>query len=84
MTEPDNLVLVYLRRIDEKVDAMGGELRDVKDRLSAVEFALAGIRREMANLAETDARLQAGMDRMRDDIARIKNRLDLQDAPPAH
>lgn len=84
MSEPDNLVLVYLRRIDEKVEAMGIELREVKDRLTAVEFTLVGIRREMANLADTDARLPAGMDRMRDDIGRIKNRLDLQDAPPAH
>ena len=50
--EPESLVLRYLRRIDEKVDRLGNDMIDVKERLSAVELGLAGVRREIAGLAE--------------------------------
>ncbi|HYE49707.1 MAG TPA: hypothetical protein VEB20_08960, partial [Azospirillaceae bacterium] len=70
-------------RLDSKVDGLDGDLREVKERLSAVEFGLAGVRRELAGLAETDARLQAGFDRLREDVGRIKRRLDLDDKPAA-
>jgi len=77
--EPENIFLVYLRRLDEKMDGVAGDLRDVKDRLSALEIGQAGIFRQAAALAETDARLQASFDRLRDEIGRIKRRLDLGD-----
>ncbi|WP_396593716.1 hypothetical protein [Brevundimonas sp. R86498] len=79
--EPDNLVLVFLRRIDAKVDALAFEVRELKDRVSAVELGLAAVRREIAGLAEADARLQISFDRMRDDIGRIQRRLDLHEEP---
>jgi predicted nuclease with TOPRIM domain len=79
--EPENLRLIYLRRIDAKVDGLGAELREVRDRLTAVEIGLAGIRRDIGGLAETDARLQASVDRLRDEMTRVNRRLDISDQP---
>jgi len=56
MTEPENLVLGYLRRIDSKVDAMAQDIRELKERVSPVDIAVASVRRDIAVLAETDAR----------------------------
>ncbi|MFN3931675.1 MAG: hypothetical protein ACK4JY_07995 [Brevundimonas sp.] len=81
--DPDNLVLVYLRRIDAKVDAMAQDIRELKERVSSLEVAVASVRRDIAVLAETDARLQNAVDRMRDDIGRIQRRLDLHPEPAA-
>lgn len=81
--DPDDLVLVYLRRIDAKVDAMAQDIRELKERVSSLELAVASVRRDIAVLAETDARLQNAVDRMREDIGRIQRRLDLHPEPAA-
>ena len=65
--EPDNIVPIYLRRLDEKVDRLLDEMRDVKVRLASVEENLAGVHRRI--------------DRMDLRIDRIERRLDLTDAP---
>lgn len=83
MAEPDNIVLVYLRRIDEKVDALSLDIRELKERMTAVEIGQAALRRDIAQLAETDARLQAGVDRLREDVGRIRRRLDIAETPTA-
>ncbi len=43
--EPENLVLVYLRRLDTKVDAIKDDLQDVKVRLNRLENTLFTMRR---------------------------------------
>jgi hypothetical protein len=48
--EPDNPTLVYLRRIDAKADSLAADLREVRDRLTAVEIGLARIRRDIGRL----------------------------------
>ena len=45
--EPDNIVLIYLRRLDEKVDRLLDEMRDVKGRLTGVEENLAAVHRRI-------------------------------------
>jgi archaellum component FlaC len=65
--QPDNLMLVYLRRIDEKVDRLSDDVRDVKGRMAAVDENLAGVHRRI--------------DRVELRIERIERRLDLADAP---
>ena len=80
--EPENPMLVYLRRIDAKIDGVAAEVREVRDRVTAVEIGLAGIRRDIGALAETDARLQASVDRLRDEMTRVNRRLDISDQPP--
>ena len=65
--QPDNLVLVYLRRIDEKLDRLSDEVRDVKMRATALEESLAGVNRRL--------------DRVETRLDRIERRLDLVELP---
>jgi hypothetical protein len=66
MPEPNNVALVYLRRIDEKVDRVVEDVRDIKFRVTNLEEGQAGILR----LDRVDARLD-----------RIERRLDLVELP---
>jgi hypothetical protein len=66
MPEPDNVALFYLRRIDEKVDRVIEDVRDIKFRVTNLEEGQAGILR----LDRVDARLD-----------RIERRLDLVELP---
>ena len=68
---PENLMLVYLRRIDERIEA---DLRDVKRRLTSDG-------EQAANIYQSYAGLQVRFDRMGNRIERIERRLDLQHAP---
>ena len=68
--EPDNLVLVYLRRLDEKVDRVLGDLQDIKHRVSSLEPQVADIRVDMAAMAMRMDRIDGRLDRM-------ERRLDL-------
>ncbi|HET7492703.1 MAG TPA: hypothetical protein VFK01_12575 [Bradyrhizobium sp.] len=66
-TEPENIVLQYLRRFDEKLDRVIDEMLDVKVRLTAVEEGMVGINRRL--------------DRLEVRIERIERRLDLVEQP---
>jgi hypothetical protein len=66
--EPDNIVLVYLRRLDEKVDRLIDEVRDLKVRMTNVEEGLAGVHRRL--------------DRVEDRMEQVERRLDLNDGSP--
>lgn len=72
-TEPENLVLAYLRRIDEKVDRLRDDVRELKTGLN-------GVRRDLIALAEADARLELMVDRQGERLDKIERRLDLRDA----
>jgi archaellum component FlaC len=63
--EPDNLVLQFLRRIDERTERMAEDLNDLKVRVTHVEEGLAGVNRRL--------------DRLEQRIERIEKRLDLAD-----
>jgi len=65
--DPDNIVLVYLRRFDEKLDRVSDDVRELKGRMTALEEAVVGIQRRMDRL---DLRLD-----------RVEKRLDLVDLP---
>jgi hypothetical protein len=67
MPEPDNVVLVYLGRIDEKVDRVIDDVRDIKFRVTNLEEAQAGILRRL--------------DRVEARLDRIERRLDLVELP---
>lgn len=79
--EPESLTLVFLRRLDTKMDLVQADIGDVKDRLTAVELGLASVRREVAVLGEAVATTNARVDRMERRLERIERRLDLADAP---
>jgi archaellum component FlaC len=55
--EPDNIVLVYLRRMDEKLDRLAADVNDVKIRVTGVEEGLAGVNRRLD-------RIEARLDRV--------------------
>ncbi len=65
--EPDSLVLIYLRRIDEKVDRLIEDVHDLKSRMTALEENLAGVQRRI--------------DRLELGVELIERRLDLVDTP---
>jgi predicted nucleic acid-binding Zn-ribbon protein len=69
MEDPDNIVLVYLRRIDEKVDRALDELHDIKVRATAIEEGQVGLNRRL--------------DRLEHRVDRIERRLDLSGDNPS-
>ena len=66
--EPDNIVLIYLRRLDTKMDRLAEEMHDVKIRLTTVEEGLAGCNRRLDRV-----------DRRR--LERIERRDNIAEAP---
>ena len=66
MTEPDNIVLTYLRRIDEKLDRVIEDVRELKTRVGILEQQYASI--------------STRMDRVENRLERIERRLDLVEA----
>lgn len=73
MAEPENLLLVYLRRIDEKVDLLIEDVRDVKRRLTSLEMTVAQIHGDFAGQSMR-------IDRRENRLDRIESRLDIRDA----
>lgn len=64
--EVDNVVLVMLRKIDERTDRMASDLQDLKTRVTSIEEGLAGVNRRL--------------DRLDNRVERIERRLELTDA----
>jgi chromosome segregation ATPase len=75
----ENPVLEHLRALRAGQDRIESELRDLKERVSAVETGLNGVRRDLVALAEADARLQVTIDRLGDRADRIEKRLELRE-----
>ena len=65
--ELDNVVLVLLRKIDERTERMAEDLQDLKVRVTSVEEGLAGVNRRL--------------DRIEGRVERIERRLELTDVP---
>ena len=63
--QPENILLIYLRRIDQKVDHLGQDMIEVKERLGFLEQQYSSISRRI--------------DRVGGDVEFIKRRLDLVD-----
>jgi archaellum component FlaC len=64
--EPDNVVLVLLRKIDQRTERMADDLQDLKSRMTSVEEGLAGVNRRL--------------DRLDSRVERVERRLELSDA----
>jgi predicted nucleic acid-binding Zn-ribbon protein len=61
--EPDNIVLVMLRRMDGKLDRIIEDVQNLKVRMTSVEEGLVGVNRRV--------------DRIEERLDRIERRLDL-------
>ena len=78
--EPENFVLVYLRRLDEKMDRVVSELQDLKQRVTSLEITAARTRQDVAELSASLAGMQVRMDRIDGRLDRIERRPDLAEA----
>ena len=74
---PDNILLAYMRRFDEKLDRVIQVQIDHSGRLSQLDLGLAGVRRDFALQAEAIALLGVRLDRMEGRLDRIERRLGL-------
>ena len=72
-SEPDNLVLVMLRRMDEKLDRVIGDIQELKLRVTSLE-------QQVAHLHVDFAGQSARMDRIEARLDRIERRLELMPA----
>ena len=79
--EPDNLVLVYLCRIDGKIDRLIEDVQDVKHRETSLEGQVAGLRSETASIRADMAAMSLRIDRIETRLDRIERRFDLVSAP---
>jgi uncharacterized coiled-coil DUF342 family protein len=68
--EPENLVLVYLRRIDEKIDRLSDDIGDLRQRVSSLDEQAARIRGDMVAMSSR-------IDGVRQRLDRIERRFDL-------
>lgn len=68
-----NLTLVFMRRLDERLDRLESDIGDIKLRVSATEEHLASM---MMSIAGANSR----MDKIDARLARVERRLDLTDA----
>jgi hypothetical protein len=59
-TEPESLTLIFLRRIDEKVDRLIADVGDLKGRMTALEENLAGVHRRIDRLEPGSRVLNGG------------------------
>ena len=72
--EPENLTLVYLRRLDIKLESVIDVLADNGRRLTALETTVGNLAAtEMSHYANTALRT----DRIEERLLRIERRLDL-------
>ncbi|MCX7362805.1 MAG: hypothetical protein NTV97_13240 [Alphaproteobacteria bacterium] len=77
--EPFDLVLEHLRAIRSECSEIRQDLRDLKTRQNDTHMAVLALRRDQAQDAEIVAHQRVQMDRLREEIDRIKVRLDLRD-----
>lgn len=63
MSEPENLILVHLRRLSEQVAALHEDNREIKTRLGIIE--------------QQNASLSTRIDRLETRLDRIERRLDI-------
>ncbi len=75
----ENLVLEHLRALRSDNADIRQTLKDHGVRLTEIAGSVAGLRRDQALDAEASAHLAARVDRLRDEVDRIKQRLELRD-----
>jgi archaellum component FlaC len=77
----DNIVLIYLRRFEEKLDRVADDVRDLKTRMTNVEEGLGQIDLRFAQVEISIAGINRRLDRVDARLDRIERRLDLVELP---
>jgi hypothetical protein len=78
--DAENLVLEHLRVIRSDINDVRQTQKEHGIRLTEIAGSVAGLRRDQALDAEAAAHLTARFDRLRDEVDRIKRRLDLTES----
>ena len=73
----ENLILDHLRHMRSKIDTIADGMDDLKVRMSSLESAMVGVKREVNHGEETDARQQVSLDKLMKRIERIEQRPEL-------
>ena len=64
MAESEDFTLVLLRRIDEKLDRVSDDVRDLKGRVTSLEESFANLQHGIATMAEGQAGIHKRIDRV--------------------
>lgn len=75
MNEPENIILQYLRRFDERQGRFEGALREFGARLTSLERWIAATHSDLTNHRDE-------LEGIKDRLNRVERRLDLND--PQH
>jgi uncharacterized protein (DUF3084 family) len=79
-TEPDNIATGYLRRMDQKLDQLVGDVQDLKQCLTSLVGSVLHLQGDIARLHGDFAGQSVRMDRIEQRLERIDRRLDLAEA----
>lgn len=83
-TEPDSIVLRFLRRLDEKIDRIAEDTADLKRGQIDLARQVAALRRDQAGDAESVIHVSERLDRFDRRLTRVERRLEIaEDQPPA-
>jgi hypothetical protein len=77
--DPTNLVLEHLPAIRADLHEIKTVQKEHGHQLTRLEIGVAGLTREQAGDAENVAYMEARMDKLHDEIERIKRRLEIID-----
>ena len=78
--EPENIVVRYLRRLDEKVDQVMRDIGEVKSRLHSVETRVTALDGSIVHVHERMDGIQQQIGNIADRLDRIERRLALAEA----
>jgi septal ring factor EnvC (AmiA/AmiB activator) len=80
VSEPENILLQYMRRFDKRFDNVEQKLQDLTARMGSIEEQLVLAKQE-ADLTRADiARMDVRLDRMEERLRRVERRLDAVEA----
>jgi len=75
----ENLVLEHLRFIRGEIASVKADTREIKSRLAVVESGIAGLRRDGADVATTQAAQHLAYDRLSERVEWLEQPLNLVD-----
>jgi len=79
--QPDNMVVVYLRRLDEKFDRTAADIGDMKTSVTNIEERMGQFDLRLAQVDISIAGVNRRIDRIETRLDRIERRFDLVDQP---
>jgi hypothetical protein len=79
--EPENIVLVYLSRLDERVDFIAAEIGDIKTPVTDIEERIGQFDLRLVQVDISTVGINQRIDRVGAHLYRIERRLDVVELP---